>query len=288
MDDEPRTGPAITADHVVLATNSPAGHYLTSMKMVPYRTFATSLRLTGDVPDALYWDTADPYHYIRLSEDEEGPLLIVGGGDYQSGTRDRGEERQKQLEQWARERFPVGDVAYAWSGQVLEPADSMAFIGRAETESRVYVVTGDSGQGITHGVIGALLIGDLVQGRDNPWEPLYSPLRVTPRAATEYARDAVRIGTGFAEWLSTGDVESAAEVERGQGAIVRDGLVPTAVFRDDDGAVHRLSAVCPHLGCIVQWNSTATEWDCPCHGSRFGPTGELLNGPATEGLEDAS
>ncbi len=102
-------GPTITADHVVLATNSPAGHYLTTMKMVPYRTFIVTLRLTGELSDGLYWDTADPYHYVRLSQDAEGPLLIVGGGDYQTGTRDEGDQRHASLEAWARARFPVGD-----------------------------------------------------------------------------------------------------------------------------------------------------------------------------------
>lgn len=280
-------GHTITAEHVVLATNSPAGHYLTTMKMVPYRTFVATLRLTGDVPDALYWDTADPYHYVRLAEDDRGPLLIVGGGDYQTGTRDEGEDRIAGLEAWARERFPVGDVAYRWSGQVLEPADAMAFIGEAETESRVWVVTGDSGQGITHGVIGALLIGDLVAGRDNPWRSLYAPTRITMSAAPQYAKDALKIGTRFVDWLLPGEVGSEDEVPPGHGAILRSGIAPVAVFRDDDGTVHRRSAVCTHLGCIVRWNSTARSWDCPCHGSRFSPRGEVENGPAVDDLRRA-
>ena len=279
-------GHTITADHVVLATNSPAGHYLTTMKMVPYRTFVTAMRVTGEIPDALYWDTADPYHYVRLADDDRGePLLLVGGGDYQTGTRDGGERALRELAEWARARFPVGDVALEWSGQVLEPADAMAFIGESETESRVYTITGDSGQGLTHGVIGALLIGDLVQGRDNPWAGLYSPARITLSAAGEYARDAVRIGIRFADWLRPGEVGSEDEVPRGAGAILRHGAVPVAVFRDEDGTVHRRSAVCTHAGCIVHWNSTAGSWDCPCHGSRFSPRGDVLNGPAVKGLQ---
>ena len=278
------TGHDVVAEHVVLATNSPAGHYLTTMKMLPYRTFVTTLRLTDDLTDALYWDTADPYHYVRLSEDQQGPLVLVGGGDYQTGTRDEGEERMDRLEEWARERLPVGEVAYRWSGQVLEPADSMGFIGRAETESNVYVCTGDSGQGMTHGVIAALLIGDLIAGRENPWAELYSPLRVTPAAAGEYVKDQAKIARQFMDWLTPGEEESPGQVPRGEGAVVRRGARKVAVYRDDDGHVHERSAVCTHAGCIVHWNSTNRSWDCPCHGSRYSPDGEVLNGPAVNAL----
>lgn len=258
------------------------------MKMVPYQTFVTALRLTGRVPDALYWDTADPYHYVRLIEDAASPLLLVGGGDYQSGTRDEGKAVFNELAAWARQRFPVAEAVASWSGQVLEPADAMAFIGRAETEARVWVVTGDSGQGLTHGAIAGLLLGDLVEGRDHPWAELYAPSRLTAGATGSYLKDALKVGKGFAGWLRPGDVGSEADIQPGQGAIVRHGAVPMAVYRDEDGALHRRSAVCTHAGCIVGWNSTATTWDCPCHGSRFAPTGEVIHGPAVKGLADPS
>lgn len=278
-------GHTILASHVVLATNSPAGRYLVTMKMVPYRTFVTALRPTAEIPDALYWDTDDPYHYVRLAEDGAGPLLLVGGGDHQTGTEDAGGSRLSALEAWARERFPVGDVVYEWSGQVLEPADSMAFIGKMKADDRVYVITGDSGQGLTHGVIGALLLGDLMAGRDNPWRDLYAPSRVSLSAATEYLKDAAKIGSRFVEWFLPGEVASEDEVPVGGGAIVTTGPKPVAVHRDADGNLHRLSAVCTHAGCIVHWNSTAPGWECPCHGSRYSPEGKVLSGPAVEDLK---
>lgn len=277
-------GRSVTADHVVLATNSPAGRYLTTMKMVPYRTFAVAFALRGDVHRALYWDTDDPYHYVRLVDGPDGVLLLVGGGDHQTGTRDEGEARHKELGAWTRERFPIGEAAYAWSGQVLEPADEMAFIGSAETAGSVYVCTGDSGQGITHGVIAALLIGDLIEGRDNPWKHLYSPLRVSPKAAAEYVGDAVKVGRRYLDWLLPAEVGSEDEVLPGHGALMRRGGVPVAVYRDEDGVVHERSAVCTHAGCIVHWNSLERSWDCPCHGSRYAPDGEVVNGPAKRPL----
>ncbi len=160
----------------------------------------------------------------------------------------------------------------------------MGFIGEAETESRVWVVTGDSGQGLTHGVIGALVIGDGILGRENPWSELYDPRRVTPAAARDYVVDAVKIGSRFVDWLKPGEVSSEDEVPRGHGAILRTGPRPVAVHRDEQGTVHRRSAVCTHLGCIVHWNSTMQSWDCPCHGSRFSGEGEVLTGPAVDPL----
>jgi glycine/D-amino acid oxidase-like deaminating enzyme/nitrite reductase/ring-hydroxylating ferredoxin subunit len=281
------SGATITASHVVLATNSPANRYLVTMKMLPYRTFLVCLRLTGPVPDALFWDTADPYHYVRLADDEQGRVLMVGGGDYQTGSRDEGDARMDQVAQWARERFPVGEEVWRWSGQVLEPADAMAFIGRAQTGRNVYVATGDSGQGMTHGAIAALLIGDLILGRENPWAGLYAPTRVSAAAFSEYMADGLKIGRAYLDWLLPGEVADAGEVAPGQGAIMRRGLKPVAVFRDPEGQLHECSAVCTHAGCVVHWNSTARSWDCPCHGSRFDPYGHVLNGPATRALGQA-
>jgi Rieske Fe-S protein len=68
-------------------------------------------------------------------------------------------------------------------------------------------------------------------------------------------------------------------------SVCPDGLTKLAVYRGEGGALHALSAVCTHLGCIVHWNSLERTWDCPCHGSRFSIDGAVLNGPAVAGLE---
>ncbi len=289
--DGPRTvrtasGRSVRATHVVLATNSPADHYLATLRMVPYRTFAVTLRLEGDVPDALYWDTADPYHYVRRVEAGGGPALLVGGGDYQTGTRDEGAERLRRVASWARDRFPVGETLHGWSGQVLEPADSLGLVGETLTESRVWMITGDGGQGLTNGVLGALVVTDGIRGRANPWAGTFSPERFPVAATGERMKDAVKVGSRYLEWFLPTEVGSEDEIPRGAGAVVRDGPEPTAVHRDDEGVVHRRSAVCTHAGCIVHWDSSSDEWHCPCHGSRFGPHGEVRAGPAVEDLAE--
>jgi nitrite reductase/ring-hydroxylating ferredoxin subunit len=267
----------------VFATNSPiVNRFAIHTKQAAYRTYVISARLpVGTMEPALYWDTLDPYHYVRLERD----VLIVGGEDHKTGQAEDGEARFARLEAWTRERFPVGEIVTRWSGQVLEPIDGLAFIGRDPGVDRnVFIATGDSGHGMTHGVIAGVLLRDLVVGRQNDWERLYAPSRVPLRAIGEYLRENANVAGQYTDLVTGGDVASESDIRPGQGAVVRDGLRKLAVFVGEDGQVHRLSAVCPHLGCIVQWNPAEWTWDCPCHGSRFAIDGTVLNGPAPKGL----
>ncbi|HET7273753.1 MAG TPA: FAD-dependent oxidoreductase [Longimicrobiaceae bacterium] len=283
-------GSFVRAAAVVVATNSPINdRFRIHTKQAPFRTFVIGARVPdGSVPDALYWDTPDPYHYVRLQEVESDAgtetILIVGGEDHGTGEADDAPERYQRLESWTRERFPVEAILYRWSGQVMEPVDLMAFIGRNPGEDNVYIVTGDSGHGMTHGTIAGILIPDLILGRSNPWEQLYDPARISLRAAGEFARNNLKAGAHYGEWVAGQDL-SEEQIPPGSGAVVRRAGKPVAVYRDQAGALHERSAVCTHLGCIVHWNSEETSWDCPCHGSRFAPDGEVLNGPAITALE---
>ncbi|HEX5831180.1 MAG TPA: FAD-dependent oxidoreductase [Gemmatimonadaceae bacterium] len=293
-DERPRVvtenGHSVHADALVVATNSPINEWVAiHTKQAPYRTYVVALRVPdGAVPPGLYWDTGDPYHYVRLQRDGAGTLLIVGGEDHKTGQEHDGAERFARLERWTRKRFPMaGEVAYRWSGQVLEPVDYVAFIGRDPTGQRnVYVATGDSGQGMTHGTIAGMLLTDLILGHHNAWATLYDPSRKTLRAAPEFVRENVNVAAQYADYVTRGDVGSEEEIRRGSGAVVRDGLRKLAVYRDEHGALHRRSATCPHLFCVVDWNDTEKSWDCPCHGSRFDPYGNVLNGPAAAPLEE--
>ena len=273
----------VTAELVVCATNTPIVDWLViHSKQAAYRTFAIGARVpSGSLPRALYWDTADPYHYVRLA----GDILIAGGEDHKTGQEDDGLDRFRRLEQWTRERFPIAAVEYKWSGQVMEPVDGLAYIGRNPGDKgHIFVATGDSGQGMTHGTIAGMLISDLILGRPNEWERLYDPGRKSVRSAREYVRENLNVARQYVDYLTPGESRSEDEIRASEGAVVRQGLKKLAVYRDEAGRLHRLSAVCPHLGCIVHWNSLERTWDCPCHGSRFGIDGAVLNGPAAAGL----
>ena len=283
----------VTADAVVFATNSPVNDWVTMhTKQAAYRTYVVAVRIPrGAVPRGLYWDTQEPYHYVRLASAannaDADPLLIVGGEDHKTGQADETEARFGGLLSWTRRHFPMaGDIAYRWSGQVIEPNDYMAFIGRNPGDENVYIATGDSGNGMTHGTIAGMLIPDLILGVDNRWTKLYDPSRVTMRSAGSFAKENLNVAAQYADWVTPGEVSSPDEIKPGTGAVMRQGTKKFAVYRDDDGTVHIRSAVCTHLYCIVDWNSLEKTWDCPCHGSRFDPFGRVLNGPAVADLPE--
>jgi len=276
---------AVRADSVVVATNSPINDRLViHTKQAPYMTYVVGLSVPrGAVPPGLYWDMQDPYHYVRWANED---TLIVGGEDHKTGQAHDHEERFARLEAWTRERIPqAGPVTNRWSGQVMETVDGLAFIGRnPDDAANVYIATGDSGMGITHGTIAGLLLSDLIMGRDNPWAALYNPARKRLGSLGEFLSENLNVARQYGSWLTPGEVETAADIAPGSGAIVRDGLVKLAVYKDEEGELHACSAVCPHLSAIVTWNAAEKTWDCPAHGSRFDCKGKVINGPANTAL----
>jgi glycine/D-amino acid oxidase-like deaminating enzyme/nitrite reductase/ring-hydroxylating ferredoxin subunit len=284
-------GPVVTSDVIVVATNTPVNDLVAiHTKQAPYVTYVIGVRVPkGSVTRGLYWDTGDPYHYVRLQSENEHDVLIVGGEDHKTGQENDGNARHGRLEQWTRERFPqAGEVEFRWSGQVMEPVDGLAFIGRNPLDhDNVFIATGDSGQGMTHGTIAGMLLTDLIQERENAWADLYSPSRVRLKSLPEYASENINVAAQYTDYVTAGDVKSESEIKPGEGAILREGASKLAVYRDEAGKVHKRSAVCPHLGCVVAWNSTERTWDCPCHGSRYSAEGKVYQGPANSDLSAA-
>lgn len=284
------TGHTVRARDVVVATNSPINDRVTMhTKQAPYRTYVVGVRVPkGSVPTGLYWDTLEPYHYVRLmdpSASGDTDVLIVGGEDHKTGQGDGRElERFERLAAWTRERFGATDIVYRWSGQVLEPVDHLAFIGRNPSNDHVWIATGDSGNGMTHGTIAGILLADLIAGRESPWARVYDPGRVTVGAAAEFVKENVNVAEQFVDWLTLGEVDDVGDVPAGEGRLVRRGAKKLAAYRAPDGALTVCSATCTHLGCIVSWNRAEHTWDCPCHGSRFAPDGSVINGPAVTPL----
>ncbi|RNI27480.1 FAD-dependent oxidoreductase [Rufibacter immobilis] len=289
------SGFAVTANHLVVCTNTPVNDQVTMhTKQAPYRTYVIGARIPkGSIPTALYWDDSDPYHYVRLGsiageENLDSEILIVGGEDHKTGQSNGDEhERFDCLEEWTRKKYPmVQEMVFRWSGQVMEPVDYMGFIGRNPgDEKNVYIATGDSGHGMTHGTIAGILITDLICGRVNPWEKLYDPGRITLSAdsAKEFLKENLNVAGQYLDWVKPAEKEE--EIAPGTGAIVQKGVGKVAVYCDAQGIRHECSAVCTHLGCVVHWNNLENSWDCPCHGSRFDPYGKVVAGPALKDLE---
>lgn len=294
-------GYKVVAAHIVVATNTPVNNLVAiHTKQFPYRTYVIALKVPkAQIPGALWWDTGDqdskwhtaPYHYVRTqSYNEQYDLLIAGGEDHKTGQADDEgipeEDRYDKLMLWTRNKFPMaGDVAYRWSGQVMEPVDFMGFIGKNPGDDNVYIITGDSGNGMTHGTIGGLIITDLIQGRENKWAGLYNPKRTPFRETKTYLAEMMNMVKQYGDYIIKADITETDELVPGHGAVLGKGLKRLAVYKDEAGEVHAFSAVCPHLGCIVQWNAEERSFDCPCHGSRFTKDGAVINGPAVKGLK---
>jgi glycine/D-amino acid oxidase-like deaminating enzyme/nitrite reductase/ring-hydroxylating ferredoxin subunit len=296
------TNHCITARAAVVATNCPINdRVVIHSKQAPYATYVLALRVTAEVEPVLLWDTAltaeaekqmlgpIPYHYLRFARDDKGDVLIVGGEDHKTGQASDFEARLARLERWTRDHFPfLGEITDHWSGQVMEPVDGMAYIGRNPGDKNVFVVTGDSGNGMTHGTIAGILITDLICGRENPWEKLYDPGRKTlqPTVVAGYVAENANVVAQLADYVTPGDKSGADKIRSGEGAILREGAKKIAAYRDEEGTLHKFSAVCPHLKCVVRWDGCEKTWDCPCHGSRFDALGRVLNGPAISDLEE--
>jgi glycine/D-amino acid oxidase-like deaminating enzyme/nitrite reductase/ring-hydroxylating ferredoxin subunit len=284
------SGHKVKAANVVVATNSPVNvRVAIHSKQAPYRTYAIAAKLPkGLLKDALYWDTLDPYHYVRLQPlSQRQDLVIIGGEDHKSGEADDGERRFAALESWARDRLPkMGDVTHRWSGQVLEPVDFVGFIGNSPDNENIFVISGDSGQGLTNGAVAGIMIADLMTTGSSPWQELYDPVRKVGKAISNFVSENLTPLKNFAEYLSADDLDSVKSLKPGAGRIVRSGLKKLAVCRDQNGKLHVHSASCTHLGCVVHWNSLEQCWDCPCHGSQFAPDGTALNGPAVSSLAE--
>lgn len=291
----------IKAKHIVVATNTPVNDWVVMhTKQWAYRTYVIGAKVPkGELPYALWWDTGDqdskwvgaPYHYVRLQEfDNTHDLLISGGEDHKVGQADAEnipeQERYVRLIEWTKKRFPaMEEIEYKWSGQVMEPVDSLAYIGKNPGDENIYIITGDSGNGITHGTLGGIILTDIITGNDNMRIDLYSPSRITLKTADDYISEVGNMVAQYADWVTKEDVKDAGELRPGEGGIISSGINKIAAYRDEQNNLHTCSAVCPHLGAILQWNAEEKSFDCPAHGSRFTTEGIVINGPAICGLK---
>lgn len=285
-------GPTITADSVIVAAGTPVNNrFIIHTKQAAYRTYVIAATIPkGKVQNALYWDTGDPYHYIRLQKHASDPQLewlIIGGEDHKTGQEEHIEDKITNLKAWAKKHFPfIEKFEYVWSGQVFEPIDSLGFIGKNPGSKNVYIATGDSGNGMTNGTIAGMLIPDLILGRDNPWKNLYDPARKTLSALPEFIHETFNTALQYRDWFTPGEHQKIESLNSEEGVILREGLKKIAVYKDEHNHIHVNSAFCPHLGGCVRWNTFEKSWDCPCHGSRFDGCGKVMNGPAISNLSE--
>ena len=281
-------GHTISCRDIVLATHNPlmgntgmASATLFQTKLALYSTYVVAGRAPkGEVPDALFWDSANPYHYLRIEPQADHDLVIFGGEDHKTGQADDTSACYDRLERKLTSLVPRINLTHRWSGQVIETPDGLPYIG--ETAPHQFVATGFSGNGLTFGTLSAMMAADQILGRDNPWRELFDAGRTKIKGG---AWNYVRENKDYPYYLvrdrfAGAQGQSLRAVKRGEGLIIERKGQKTAAFRDDDGSVTMVSAVCTHMGCLVDWNKAERTWDCPCHGSRFMPDGSVIGGPA--------
>lgn len=276
----------VRARELILATHTPLGVNLLHTELMPVQSYILAMSVPRALPEGLFWDTDQPYHYLRPAQLGAQPLVIVGGADHQTGHERNPQSRFVQLVEYVRPRLGTASIGGWWSAQLYEPADGLPYVGRSPLARHVYVATGFAGVGLVQGTMAAMELAALFRGeaRDMPSIP-WKATRLSLAAAPRLIAAGVDLATHWVgDRIAPSDGRSLEEVPNGEGRILRVDGQRCAIYRDENGRLHMLSAVCAHLGCMVRWNDSARTWDCPCHGARYAPTGEVLQGPALSGL----
>jgi glycine/D-amino acid oxidase-like deaminating enzyme/nitrite reductase/ring-hydroxylating ferredoxin subunit len=295
--DDPRSvmsnGHTLTCRDIVLATHTPLmgntgllSATLFQTKLSLYTSYAVSgLVKKGRIPDALFWDTADPYHYLRIEPHRAHDVVIFGGEDHKTGQAADTSERFARLEQKLAALAGDVEISHRWSGQVIETADGLPYIG--ETAAHQFAGSGYSGNGMTFGTLGGMMVADRVAGRANPWSTLFDPSRKSLGGLWDYVKENKDYPYYLVRDRFAGtEGKSLRSVPRGSGKVLDVNGQAVAVYRDERGRVTQKSAACTHMGCLVDWNDAEHTWDCPCHGSRFKPDGAVIAGPAESPLPE--
>ncbi len=283
----------IRCGYVVIATHTPlmgktniASATLLQTKLYLYTSYVVGGRVpSGIVPEGLFWDIADPYQYVRVDRHRDSDYIIFGGEDHKTGQVEDTMAPYRRLESAVKRLLPAIDIDHYWSGQVVETNDGLPFIG--ETSAKQFAATGYAGNGTTFGTLAAMMARDAALGLKNPWRELFDVGRTKVKGgAWDYIKENVDYPYYMVrDRLFGSEGKSLRELQRGEGKILTLKGERVAASRGDDGQVTLLSPVCTHMGCIVAWNRAESTWDCPCHGSRFRATGEVLSGPAESPLE---
>ena len=285
-------GGSVRAKDVIIATHLPIvpdGMFFAKAYTISHPMVAAPVD-PARIPEGMFLDTGTPSHSFRMDTSSGTPHIVAVGATYKTGVTQEEAKSFDELERFLQENFAIEDVAYRWTNEDFQSMDGLPFIGSASSGSRhLYVATGFNAWGITNGTMGASLIADLILGRENAGAGLFDATRVKPLVGGgEFVKSNFETAKHFVEDRFLTGHPKDLNLNPGQAGIAKHGDKTVAAYRDEAGALHTVSAVCTHMGCIVGWNATDRTWDCPCHGSRFAYDGTVLHGPATSALKAES
>ena len=281
----------VSCRDIIVATHTPItglastwGAALFQTKLSLYTSYALSARIpAGLIVGGLYWDTGDPYSYLRVERKNGYDLAVFGGKDHKTGQADERDSLNRLCAEFS-DWIPKARIEYCWSGQVVETSDGLPYLGAVDDHQ--FIATGFAGNGMTFGTLGGMMAAEWVAGIKSPWVDAFSPARKIHRGGTwDYLKENKDYPFLLVkDWLMRGRGETLEDLHPGQGRVISYRGKKVAAYRQPSGDVLPCSAVCTHLKCTVKWNDLERTWDCPCHGSRFRPSGEVLTGPAEEPL----
>lgn len=277
----------INAHKLVYATHIPPGINILHFRCAPYRSYAVACRLEEDIyPDGLAYDMKEPYHYFRTQEIEGVKYLVAGGFDHKTGHEPNTEYIFTELEAYLRSIYPIGSIDFKWSSQYFNAADGLPYIGLLPNHSKTYVGTGYSGNGMVLGTLAGIMVTRAIMEEECLYAELLKPARIKPIAGfTEFVRENADVVSQFiGKRFAYEKISTLAELAKGEATLAEWEGKKVALYKDEHGKVTAVDPVCPHAKCIVGWNSAEKSWDCPCHGARYLPDGELITGPARKNL----
>jgi glycine/D-amino acid oxidase-like deaminating enzyme/nitrite reductase/ring-hydroxylating ferredoxin subunit len=288
-----QAGHTVTARHVVVTTHYPVfDRAMLFTRLTPHREFVVTGVVEDEAdPRAMYINTGPDTRSLRGAPYDGGRLLIATGAPFSPGDSSA-PEKLERLTRWLRDRFPVEEIAFTWATQDNFTGDRVPFIGPLHPGAHnTWVATGFGGWGMTNGVLSGLLLTDLIEGRMPPWGMIYDPRRIHPSMEVKtVAQAGARTVAGLAGNAGMrlkakfDRVGTTADLAPGEAGIVSDDDGEWATYVDEQGVSHAVSPSCTHMGCLVSFNGAERAWECPCHGSRFGLDGAVLQGPATRPL----
>jgi glycine/D-amino acid oxidase-like deaminating enzyme/nitrite reductase/ring-hydroxylating ferredoxin subunit len=281
----------IHASDVIVTTNLPIlNQGLFFAKAYAKRSYIIGAKIDpARAPQGMFIGVGQGYHSIRTTPHQGGLLLMIGGEGHKVGAVTNTEENYQKLETFARERFGINAIDYRWSTQDYVSFDKIPYIGKLTPFSEhVFVATGFSLWGMSNGTLSGMILADAILGIENPWADLYDATRATPFLKPESLKENVSVGIHWIGDRLKGLQSSTQQLAAGEAKVLTVDGKKVAAYRDEDGQIHTVSAVCTHLGCIVNWNSAERSWDCPCHGARFNCDGKVLHAPAIQDLESYS
>lgn len=278
---------SIKARFVVMATQLPLGKTgLFYARAYPQAEPVIAAPI-GNGPEGMFLSLDQPSHSLRTHMNRDGRMFAIAAGPhFKPGHVEELRQHFREIERWLDENFDTGPVEHRWVNEDYHSMDSAPYVGWSSPAGKGYLVaTGFHAWGLTNGTAAGMILADLADGRENEWLGLFDARRIEPvEGGGNFVRENVHAASHLVSGYLSRKLDSADEVGIGEAGIVKSDGDDLAVFRDEHGRLHSVSAVCSHMGCIVGWNDIDRTWDCPCHGSRFSLDGEVLQGPASSPL----